>query len=85
VYQGLLDSKVLAEPKKAAQAAWEQWQQGMSVAQIATEREKPIQVWLCGDVSWCGSCGWSDLLFAPVVTANSKTICGLNTGSRMAV
>lgn len=49
VYQGLLDSKVLAEPKKAAQAAWEQWQQGMTVAQIATEgREKPIQVWLRG-------------------------------------
>lgn len=50
VYQGLLDSKVLAEPKKAAQAAWEQWeQQGMTVAQIAKEgREKPIQVWLCG-------------------------------------
>lgn len=49
VYQGLLYSKVLAEPKKAAQAAWEQWQQGMTVAQIATEgREKPIQVWLFG-------------------------------------
>lgn len=45
VYQGLLDSKVLAEPKKAAQSAWEQWEVGRTVAQIATEgREKPIQV-----------------------------------------
>lgn len=45
VYQGLLDSKVLSEPKKAAQAAWDQWQLGRSIAQIATEgRDKPIQV-----------------------------------------
>jgi hypothetical protein len=45
LYQELLDSKVLAEPKKAAQSAWDQWELGRSVAQIATEgREKPIQV-----------------------------------------
>lgn len=45
VYQGLLDSKILAEPKKAAQSAWDQWELGRSVEQIATEgREKPIQV-----------------------------------------
>lgn len=43
VYQGLLDAKVLSEPKKAAQAAWEQWQQGRSIQQIAQERDKPIQ------------------------------------------
>lgn len=43
VYQGLLDAKVLSEPKKAAQAAWEQWQQGRSMQQIAQERDKPIQ------------------------------------------
>jgi hypothetical protein len=56
VYQGLLDSKVLAEPKKAAQSAWEHWEQGRTVAQIATEgREKPIQVCrVCKTVQFYG-------------------------------
>jgi hypothetical protein len=53
VYQGLLDSKVLSEPKKAAQAAWDQWQLGRSIAQIATEgRDKPIQVCVGSGDAW---------------------------------
>jgi hypothetical protein len=44
LYQAMLDAKVLAEPKGAASAAWERWQAGESAEQVATAREKPIQV-----------------------------------------
>lgn len=44
LYQALLDAKVLSEPKAAAAAAWERWQAGESAEQVATAREKPIQV-----------------------------------------
>lgn len=45
IYQVLLDSKVLGEPKAAARAAWDQWELGHSMPQIASHgRDKPIEV-----------------------------------------
>jgi hypothetical protein len=49
LYQAMLDEKVLSEPKGAASAAWDRWRGGESAEQVATAREKPIQVWRFGD------------------------------------
>jgi hypothetical protein len=49
LYQAMLDAKVLSEPKGAANAAWERWRGGESAEEVATAREKPIQVRRLGD------------------------------------
>lgn len=44
MYQSMLESKILNEPKGAATAAWERWAAGETAEQVASLRDKPIQV-----------------------------------------